>query len=117
MLPEYDYTFRQLMSEYPDRSWAKTYLQGWNLIMRDVLSKDFPSSNNQKYFNKDNICWPFNKGKCSDLSCVKEHRCGYCGKWGHGQHICRKRKRAGHHEGNDGKNNKPTGGQGAANNC
>ena len=69
---EYDFPFRQLMGEYPDRSWSKTYVQGWNLIMRDHLQRD---NNNQspKGFNKDNICWPYNKGKCTDPSCVKEH--------------------------------------------
>ena len=36
---EYDYMFRQLMATYPTRSWAKTYLQGWNLSMLDHLSK------------------------------------------------------------------------------
>ena len=29
----YDYTFRQLMSQKPKHSWAKTYTQGWNLAM------------------------------------------------------------------------------------
>ena len=90
---EYDYTFRQLMATYLTRSWAKTYLQGWNLIMCDLILKDsqFNASNN-KGFNKDNICWLFNKGKCSDSNCPKEHRCSYCGKWGHSVQVCRKRK-------------------------
>ena len=35
----YDYTFRQLMSEYPDRSWALIYNQMWNLAMRDPISR------------------------------------------------------------------------------
>ena len=89
---EYDFTFRQLTHEYPDRSWAKTYLQGWNLIMRDVITQDHQRST-AKTFYKDNICWPFNKGKCTDNSCGKEHRCSYCGKWGHGIFNCRKKKR------------------------
>ena len=33
----YDYTFRQMMSQKPNRSWAKTYTQGWNLAMTDPL--------------------------------------------------------------------------------
>ena len=56
---EYDYTFRQLMSEYPGRSWAKTYLQGWNLIMRDVISKDSNNTGGSKV--KDNSCWLLTK--------------------------------------------------------
>ena len=69
---EYDFTFRQLMAEYPDRSWAKTFLQGWNLIMHDAIPKDNQQNQSSyKGFNKDNICWPFNKGNCSDTSCIK----------------------------------------------
>ena len=33
----YDFTFRQLMSTYPQRSWAKIYNQMWNIAMRDLL--------------------------------------------------------------------------------
>ena len=90
---EYDFTFRHLMGEYPDWSWDKTYLQGWNMIMRDVLPKEGHGHNSKKIVNRDNICWPFNKGKCSDPNCPKDHKCSYCGKWGHGMHICRKRKK------------------------
>ena len=96
---EYDYTFRQLMSEYPQRSWAKTYLQGWNIIMRDHLIRDNHQGGGNKSFSKENICWPFNKGKCTDSNCPKEHRCAYCGKWGHSVQVCRKKKKgnfAGH---------------------
>ena len=89
---EYDYTFRQLMSAYPQRSWAKTYLQGWNLIMKDLLSREGGHSKGGG-FSKENICWPFNKGKCTDLNCPKEHRCSYCGKWGHSVQVCRKKKK------------------------
>ena len=95
-MAEYDFTFRHLMAEYPARSWAKTYLQGWNLIMRDLLPRDYGSGGpNTKSFNKDNICWPFNKGKYTDANCHKDHRCSYCGKWWHGMHVCHKRKRNG----------------------
>ena len=33
----YDYTFRQLMAQNPDRSWAKIYNQIWNLSMRNPI--------------------------------------------------------------------------------
>ena len=90
---EYDYTFRQLMGTYPQRSWAKTYLQGWNLSMRDPISKG-QSSQNKNSNNPNNNCWAFNKGKCFDRNCQNgDHKCSYCGKWGHGLHNCRKRKR------------------------
>ena len=95
-IAEYDYTFRHLMAEHPERSWGKTYLQGWNLIMRDTIPKEGHSNTNGNKgfsFSRDNICWPFNKGKCVDPNCPKEHKCGYCGKWGHGVFNCRKKKR------------------------
>ena len=91
---EYDYTFRQLMSTYPHRSWAKTYVQGWNLAMRDPIIKGGGGSGNLNKNSADNNCWAFNKGKCFDKNCNKgDHKCSYCGKWGHGLHNCRKRKR------------------------
>ena len=36
----YDVTFCQLMHEKPHRSWAKTYVQLWNLAMCEPLSKN-----------------------------------------------------------------------------
>ena len=35
----YDFTFRQMMSECPDHSWAKLYTQMWSLAMCDPLQK------------------------------------------------------------------------------
>ena len=35
----YDYTFRQLMAEKPSRSWGKTYIQMWQLALRDPINK------------------------------------------------------------------------------
>ena len=38
------------------------------------------------------ICRRFNEGKCTaGLSCKYDHRCLECGKFGHGEHICRKK--------------------------
>ena len=89
---EYDYTFRQLMSTYPTISWAKTYVKGSNLSMRDALNKSQQSNNNSKS-SINNTCWQFNKGKCSDKNCQNgDHHCSYCGKWGHGLFNCRKGK-------------------------
>ena len=92
----YDITFRQLMHQYPQRSWAKLYNQMWNLAMREPLQKNF-SNNGQGMQNfgygqsgnngnsskaksgtgenannssgkrkKPNYCWAFNKGFCKD---------------------------------------------------
>ena len=101
---EYDYTFCQLMSTYPARSWAKTYLQAWNLCMRDPISRNV-SNTQRNSVNRDNNCWLFNKGKCNDKNCTRgDHRCSYCGKWGHGMHVCQKHKKAGKSDGQGGQN-------------
>ena len=94
----YDYTFRQLMSQNPARSWAKLYNQMWNLSMRNPLQHQFNKSgdsaslsNNMSSHKKTRNCWKFNKGRCSDPNCKFPHKCNYCdGK--HGIHNCFKRK-------------------------
>ena len=43
----YDFTFRQLMAETPNRNWGKTYHQLWNLLMCKPLSR----TNNQRNGN------------------------------------------------------------------
>ena len=38
------------------------------------------------------ICRRFNQGKCTvGSSCKYDHRCLECGKFEHGEHICRKK--------------------------
>ena len=106
---EYDYTFRQLMGAYPDRSWAKTYLQGWNLSMQDPLNQTNESNSSKQQQEKDNTCWLFKKGKCHDPNCPRDHRCSYCGKWGHGLFNCRKLKKASGRSGNDNNHNDNSG--------
>ena len=92
----YDSTFRQLMSQKPWRSWAKTYVQGWNLAMRDPIVRTQGNTNMKgKRDWRDDCCWRFNKNRCREGSnCHFDHRCTYCGRWGHGYFNCRKRKKA-----------------------
>ena len=116
----YDYTFRQLMSERPKRSWAKTYAQLWQLALRDPISKasdvstgSSGSHSNQKSKIKDwrdRCCWRFNRtGKCDKQPCNFDWRCSYCGIWNsHGANTCRKK-------GNAGKSNSPASREGGSN--
>ena len=46
----YDITFRHLMAFNPNRSWAITYNQMWNLSMRDPLPKSFGQKQNNNQF-------------------------------------------------------------------
>ena len=104
----YDNTFRHLMSAKPHHSWAKLYNQGWNLAMRDPVSKvsnqgmsqsrqleSSQGGNGGGKRNKswrDYCCWKFNRNKCNDSGCGFDHRCTFCGGWySHGFYNCRKK--------------------------
>ena len=99
----YDYTFHQLMSANPSRSWANIYLQMWNLTMRDVLPRNNSFSFGENGQKKDkrkggggrrpSYCWSYNRGeKCKfDLNCRFVKCCSYCD-GGHPQIKCPKLK-------------------------
>ena len=95
-IAEYNYVFRQLMASNPERSWAKTYSQMWNIALREPLTKNKVSpgtSTSSKASNwRDRCCWKYNKNRCHDSNCGFDHRCKYCGGWNHGSFECRKRK-------------------------
>ena len=115
------------MAFNPQRSWAVTYNQMWNLSMRDPIPKNgagnrpgygnfhqgnqnnagpsnFNNNNHQKK-GKSNYCWNFNKGvpckfgnKCKFI----EH-CKYYNSPSHGVHNCQKlAKRMGESSANKG---------------
>ena len=114
----YDITFRHLMAFNPQRSWAVTYNQMWNLSMKDPLPKsnrsygsnfnqysnaqsgtykNYSSSNSssnpmQVRRNKSDYCWNFNKGvPCKFGSkCKFIERCKYCDSPSHGVNACAK---------------------------
>ena len=86
---DYDFVFRHLMAENRQHSWAKTYMQMWNLALRDPVSgggnNGVNGCNNATPVSNwhDRCCWKFNKNKCNDKNCSYDHRCMYCGRWGH----------------------------------
>ena len=116
----YDYVFRQLMASKPNRSWAKTYTQMWNLTLCGTPATNNPghvrsvqssqghpgkhnegggsgsANHNRKRGSswKDRCCWRFNKqgGKCKfGKNCRFEHRCNYCGSYDHAASNCPKK--------------------------
>ena len=105
----YDITFHHLMAFNPQRSWAVTYNQMWNLSMRDPLPKNFAkpaqahyaggfvnfrSNSNQNQYqterNKSDYCWNFNKGVPCKFGpkCKFIERCKYCDSPSHGVNSC-----------------------------
>ena len=93
----YDYIFRQLMASKPYRSWAKVYTQMWNLTLNEPIKKFHESGNHHsqvgKPKRKDTVCWKYNKGSCSyGKNCKFEHKCSYCGAFGHGVSNCLKKQ-------------------------
>ena len=104
----YDIVFRQLMAFNPNRSWAVTYNQMWNLSMREPIVRNRagnnqtntntsrPTSNGKKKSNKSDYCWNFNKSvkckfgnKCRFIEC-----CNFCDSPTHGIHACHKYKKS-----------------------
>ena len=106
----YDITFRHLMAFNPQRSWAITYNQMWNLSMKDPLPRNqhkFGSTNynsqngsakgsgNGKFkHKKSDYCWNYNRGvKCKFGSkCRFIERCSYCDSGAHALFNCPKKK-------------------------
>ena len=119
----YNITFRHLMAFNPQRSWAVTYNQMWNLSMKDPLPKNFNgqkgygmtgnfngsygqnqnrnnSSNSHK--KRSDYCWNFNRGiPCKfGTKCKFIERCKYCDSPSHGVNSCLKLQKK-----NEGKTN------------
>ena len=109
----YDITFRHLMAFNPNRSWAVTYNQMWNLSMKDPINKNNGNNHKQNFGhfaggpgnNKHDsqnshqgkkqrsiYCWAFNKGiKCKfGKGCRFVERCSYCDSPAHGVYACPK---------------------------
>ena len=86
----YDRDFRLHLARYPRRSWSVILQQAWTMRLKDRNNRN-DNSRNDRSKNRKDICWRYNRGKCSyGSSCKFDHRCGICGKFGHGAHICRK---------------------------
>ena len=106
----YDIVFRQLMEFNPNRSWAVTYNQMWNLSMTNPITQgqsrrsggggNHPCGSNSNNSNhgagyakkKIDYCWSFNKGaKCKfGKKCKFIERCSYCDDPSHGVVKCTK---------------------------
>ena len=104
----YDIDFRLHLSKHPGRNWGIILHQAWTMRMKDRLKFTGNSGNHAfsessstggRPYSRNNsgkrkkICWKYNAGQCTyGFSCKFEHKCGICGKFRHGAHICRKAK-------------------------
>ena len=129
----YDITFRHLMAFNPQRSWAVTYNQMWNLSMRDPIprtgQKGYPSYNGGNNFSyqhnktssnvngngnqrkaKSDYCWNCNKGVPCKFGnkCKFIERCKYCDSPSHGVNACIKLQNKNESGGNGNSTNIPT---------
>lgn len=97
---KYDIRFRRHMEKYRHRNWADRYTKAYEESMTDpiavkVLLNSVKKQSNYSGSRKPaNACWRFNKhGKCDlGLSCTMEHKCSFCGKFGHFKKNCHKFK-------------------------
>lgn len=87
----YDQIFRQFVEKNPGRTWAKKHLETWTNHVTDPRptgqgnSLDRPDNRKTKppckFFNKNGNC---KRGR----SCDHDHRCSFCGLFGHGRYNC-----------------------------
>ena len=101
----YDFTFRQMISHNPNRSWAKLYSHLWNLAITEAIRQIwFPGEHEQhtqKQFHVKQWRKKWQKIKSPLLEIQQkptlvilhakyEHKCSYCGMYGHSVLDCTK---------------------------
>ena len=95
---QYDKEFRLHLSRHPEHSWSVILQQAWTMYLKDRVSNTSAQNNGSanspgggRGAKSKKICFDFNSGYCSYGSrCKFDHRCGVCGKYGHGTYNCRK---------------------------
>ena len=96
----YDIDFRLHISKNPERTWSIILNKAWNTRLNRKLQEgnngNGNHSGNHQNGNNNNTnsanggkirknCWRYNRGKCTyGFACKFEHKCGVCGKTGHG---------------------------------
>ena len=93
----YDKLFCTHMGKHHERNWGIILQQVWSFCLTEKINhnhshkhkrSDDEGNSNKK---RKKVCFDFNAGYCSyGFGCKFEHRCGICGKFGHGAHNCRR---------------------------
>ena len=106
----YDKDFRMHMVKYPEHNWSLILHQAWALRLKDRIrtsdnwswastgnsTQNLARSNNNigasgGIAKQNKPCCRFNRGRCNfSANCKYDHRCFYCGRYGHGFFNCRK---------------------------
>ena len=107
----YDKEFRLHISKHPERSWVVILQQAWSMKLKDRLYKSEQYSQNNQSLNNNSYhrsphpghsstqsggkssdaCHRYNRGRCTfGPKCHFDHKCSYCGKFGHTVLNCRK---------------------------
>lgn len=89
----YDKIHRTHMQRNPGQTWSKKHKDAWSDHVK--IYKNAALMTGQELVNpgrKRKPCRFFNKnGKCNKGSnCEFDHKCAFCGMYGHGKHNCRK---------------------------
>ena len=122
----YDFSFRKIMEDKPQRCWGTTNTQLWTMCMREHVrsnysqGRTFGSHGKKTEEAKEAVCWKFNKNRCKRSAdfCRFEHKCAYCFSTSHGSYACPKKRKTeenqqpggktkekGHKEGNESNTN------------
>ena len=94
----YDKLFRLHLAKHPQRNWGIILQQAWSFCLTEKIPQNQKGNNfsgGGKYQDtskkKGKICFDYNAGNCTyGFACKFDHRCGICGKFGHGAFNCRR---------------------------
>lgn len=87
----YDQIFRQHLEKNPGRTWSKKHHETWtNHVTDPKTTRPGTADGDNKKVKPP--CRFFNKnGKCKrSRACDHDHKCSYCGLYGHGRYNCHK---------------------------
>ena len=92
----YDKLFRMHIAKHPKRNWGIILQQAWSFCLMEKNGNQNQTNYNGRGSDENRrksskICFKYNQGRCPyGFNCKFEHKCGICGKYGHGASTCRR---------------------------